>query len=392
MLERLAHWTYTHRWKTLIIWIVALVGFLYLGSALKGPYGKSFSLPGTESQQVQDILKSRIPSRAGGTAEIVFKADAGVTNPIVKTKMQSLFAQVAALPGVEDVASPYEAAGARQISRDQKIAFADFHFKQQAVDVPKKEADQVIKLGDAVAGPGLQIEYSGDVIFVSQQQAPGGAEAVGLLAAILILFFTFGSLLAMGLPLMSAIFGIAIGLSLVLLFANFISVPEFTPEIAAMIGIGVGIDYALFMVTRYRQGLQEGLDPEGAIVRAMKTSGRAIVFAGTVVVISLLGILLMGFKFIQGLGVGGAAAVFVTMLASITLLPAMLGFVGHNIDKLHVPAFLHRKQAADRAGLWYRWSRFIQRSPWVAGLVGLAILVALALPLFKMRLGSADAG
>jgi len=392
MLERLAHWTYAHRWKTLIIWIVALFAFLFLGSALKGPYGKSFSLPGTESQAVQDILKSRIPSRAGGTAEIVFKADAGANDPTVKTKMQTLFGQVAALPGIQDVVSPYDAAGARQISRDGKIAFADFHFKAQAVDVPKAEADKIITLGDAVKVPGLQIEYSGDVIFVSQQQAPGGAEAIGLLAAILILFFTFGSLLAMGLPLLSAIFGIAIGLSLVLLFANFISVPEFTPEIAAMIGIGVGIDYALFMVTRYRQGLQEGLEPQDAIVRAMKTSGRAVVFAGTVVVISLLGILLMGFKFIQGLAVGGAAAVFVTMLASITLLPAMLGFVGRNIDKLHVPAFLHRKQAADRQGFWYRWSRFIQRSPWVAGLVGLAILVALALPLFKMRLGTSDAG
>ena len=392
MLERLAHWTYTHRWRTLIIWIVALVGFLFLGSAFKGPYGKSFSLPGTESQQVQDILQSRIPSRAGGTAEVVFKAGAGVNNPAVRAKMQAVFQEIAALPGVEAVASPYTAAGMRQISRNGQIAFADFHFKQQAVDVPKAVADQVIKLGNAAEGPGLQIEYSGDVILVTQAQQPGGAEAVGLLAAILILFFTFGSLLAMGLPLLSAIFGIAIGLSLVLLFANFISVPEFTPEIAAMIGIGVGIDYALFMVTRYRTGLHDGMDPEDAVVRAMTTSGRAVVFAGTVVVISLLGILLMGFKFVQGLAVGGAAAVFVTMIASITLLPAMLGFVGRNIDKVHVPAFLHRRQSGDRAGFWYRWSRFIQRSPWVAGLTGLVILVALALPLFKMRLGTSDAG
>jgi len=391
MLERLAHWTYTHRWKTLILWIVALVGFLFMGSALKGPYGKSFRLPGTGSQAVQDIFNSRVPARAGGTAEVVFKAAAGVNDPAVKARMDGLFKQIGALPGIVQVTTPYEPAGARQISSSQKIAFADFHFKAQAVDVPKDEANQIIKLGDAVAGPGLQIEYSGDVIFISQQQPPGGAEAIGLLAAILILFFTFGSLLAMGLPLMSAIFGIAIGLSMVLLFANFISVPEFTPEIAAMIGIGVGIDYALFMVTRYRQGLHEGLDPQDAVVRAMKTSGRAVVFAGTVVVISLLGMLLMGFKFIQGLAVGGAAAVFVTMLASISLLPAMLGFVGRNIDKLHVPAFLHRKTSGDQ-GFWYRWSRFIQRSPWIAGLMGLAILVALALPLFKMRLGNADAG
>ena len=392
MLERLAHWTYTHRWKTLIVWIVALVGFLFLGSALKGPYGKSFTLPGTGSQKVQDILQGSKSDFAGGYAQIVFKADAGVKDPAIRSKMEALFREVSSLPGVVAFTDPYTSQGAIQISRDEKVAFAQFNFKQQAVDVPKAEADKIISLGNATKAPGLQIEYSGDVIFVSQQQAPGGAEAVGLLAAILILFFTFGSLLAMGLPLLSAIFGIAIGLSLVLLFANFISVPEFTPEIAAMIGIGVGIDYALFMVTRFRQGLHEGLDPEGAVVRAMTTSGRAVVFAGTVVVISLLGILLMGFKFIQGLAVGGAAAVFVTMLASITLLPAMLGFVGFNIDKFHVPAFLHRKSSGDKAGFWYRWSRFIQRSPWVAGLAGLAILVALALPLLKMRLGTADAG
>src|SRR5439155_24421650 len=148
MLERLAHWTYAHRWKTLLIWVVALFGFLFLGSALKGPYGKSFSLPGTESQKVQDILKSRIPSRAGGTAEIVFKAAAGVNNPAVKARMEGLFKKVAALPGVEEVVSPYTPAVARQVSRDGTIAFADFHFKAQAVDVPKAEADKIISLGD----------------------------------------------------------------------------------------------------------------------------------------------------------------------------------------------------------------------------------------------------
>src|SRR5439155_6576335 len=152
MLERLAHWTYRHRWKVLITWIVALVAFLYLGSAFKGPYGKSFTLPGTESQQVQDILKSRIPSRAGGTVEIVYKAEAGVRDPAVKGKMEALFTQVGALPGVKEVASPYSPTGARQVSKDGKIAFADFHFSQQAVDVPKAEADKVITLGDAVKG------------------------------------------------------------------------------------------------------------------------------------------------------------------------------------------------------------------------------------------------
>jgi RND superfamily putative drug exporter len=390
MLARLADWTYTHRWKTLIIWIVALVGMLFLGSAIKGPYERNFSLPGAESQQALDLLRARFPSRAGGEVKIVYKADAGVNDPAVRSKMQSIFDQIKTFPHIDNVVSPYSKEGARQVSRDAKIAFADVQYGIEAVDVEREEADRLISLGNSAEGPGLKVEFAGDVILFTQQQQPGGAEAAGLIAAILILLITFGSLLAMALPLMSAVFGIAIGLALVFIFANVISVPEFAPQIAAMIGIGVGIDYALFIVTRYRHGLHEGLDPEQATVRAMTTSGRAVVFAGTVVVISLLGILLMGFQFVQGLAVGGAAAVFVTMLASITLLPAMLGFVGTNIDKFHVPIFHHKDKSGE--GFWYRWSRFIQRSPWVAGTIGLAILVLLAVPLFSMRLGSADAG
>ncbi|MFN2641926.1 MAG: MMPL family transporter, partial [Actinomycetota bacterium] len=391
MLDRLARWTYTHRWKTLIIWVVALFGSLFLSSAVKGPYEKNFSLPGAESQKALDLLKSHFQSRAGGTVDVVFETDRGVNDPAVKAAVSSLFGDIRALPGVDEIVSPYEKNGARQLGRGGKIAFSEVHFKAQAPDVPKDVVDKLIARGDALKESGIKIEYAGDVIMFAIQQQPGGAEAVGLIAAILILFFTFGSLLAMGLPLLSAIFGIAIGLSLVLISANFISVPQFAPQIAAMIGIGVGIDYALFMVTRYRQGLHDGMEPEDAIVLAMTTSGRAIVFAGVVVVISLLGILLMGFQFIQGLAVGGAAAVFVTMLASITLLPAMLGFVGRNIDKFHVPAFLHRK-TPEGGGFWYRWSNFIQRRPWTAAIAGLIALLVLALPLFHMRLGSADAG
>ncbi|MFN2590736.1 MAG: MMPL family transporter, partial [Actinomycetota bacterium] len=201
----------------------------------------------------------------------------------------------------------------------------------------------------------------------------------------------FGSVLAMGLPILTALFGIGIGLSLVLLFANFLSVPNFTPQMASMIGIGVGIDYALFIVTRYRQGLEGGLDPERAVLTAMATAGRAVVFAGVVVVISFLGILLMGFDFVEGLAVGGAATVFVTMVASITLLPAVLGFVGRNIDKLHIPR-LRRTERTGRTSGWYRWSRLIQRRPLATGLAGLAVLVALTIPLFSLQLGVADAG
>ncbi|MGZ4144099.1 MAG: MMPL family transporter [Actinomycetota bacterium] len=391
MIERIARWTHEHRWLTLAIWIVALFTFLILGNTIKGPYQRNFSLPGAESQQAFDLLKARFPAHAGGTVDIVFKADDGVTSPGIRNRMDNVFSQIGTMPHIDAVVSPYSTQGARQISPDGKIAFAEVEFGVQAIDVPKAEANQLIDLARSVESPGLQVEFAGDVILFTQQQQPGSAEAVGLVAAILILLITFGSLLAMVLPLMSALFGIAIGLSLVLIFANIISVPEFTPQIAAMIGIGVGVDYALFIVTRYRQGLHDDLDPEAATLKAMVTAGRAVVFAGTVVVISLLGILLMGFQFVQGIAVGGAAAVFVTMLASITLLPAMLGFVGGNIDKLKVP-FFRTSRAAGQAGFWYRWSRFIQRRPWVAGLTGLGLVILLAIPFFSMRLGSADSG
>jgi putative drug exporter of the RND superfamily len=391
MLERLARWSYAHRWRMLAIWVVALIGIGALGNVAGGSYARNFSLPGSESQRAFDLLRNRFPQRSGDTADIVFRATAGVTDSSVSSKMKAMLAEVSALPHVDAIASPYSPEGARQVSRDGRIAFATVQFGTRATDIPKNVVERLEALGARTDGPGLQIEFGGQVIQQAQFEPPGGAETVGLLAAILILLITFGSLLAMGLPIMTALFGIGIGLSLLLISANWISVPDFSPQIASMIGIGVGIDYALFIVTRYRQGLHDGLDPENAVVLALTTAGRAVIFAGTIVVISLLGILLMGFAFVQGIAVGGASAVFVTMLASITLLPAVLGFVGRNIDKLHIPR-LRRVERADRRGFWYRWSRLIQRRPWAAGLAGLAALILLTVPLFSMRLGAADAG
>ncbi len=392
MLERLANWSYTHRWRMLVIWIVAFLGIVTLGNVAGGDYASDFSLPGSESQHALDLLKARFPTESGGTVEIVFKADRGVNDPEVKQAMEGYLAKVRKLPRVAAVSDPYqEEDGAPAISRDGTIAFARVDFGVRSEDVPKSEALRLEDLGRAIERPGLQIEFGGDVIQSAQQEPPGGAELVGVIAAVIILLITFGSLLAMGLPILSALFGIGIGVALVFLFANLISVPNFTAQIASMIGIGVGIDYALFIVTRYRQGLHEGRTPEEATIVALTTAGRAVVFAGTIVVISLLGLLLMGFKFVQGIAVGAAAAVFVTMLASITLIPAMLGFVGRNIDRLHIPR-LRRTENVSRQGFWYRWSRLIQRRPVATGLVGLVSLVALTLPLFSMRLGAADAG
>jgi len=391
MLEKLARWSYRNRWRVVAIWIVALVAIGFAGTKFRGPYSMNFSLPGSQSQEAFDILKSRFPARSGDTAEIVFKADSGIQDPSVKQTMEGFLAQVARLPHVVAVISPYSPQGSRQVSRDGRIAFADVQYNVQSADIPKAQILHMLDLGKSTERSGLQIEFAGGPIQQAQFEPPGGAEFVGTLAAIIILLITFGSVLAMGLPIITALFGIAISLALVLLSAHFLNVPNFTPQLSAMIGLGVGIDYALFIVTRYRQGLGDGLTPEAAVVRAMATSGRAVLFAGIIVVISFLGILLMGFAFVQGIAVGGAAAVFVTMVASITLVPALLGFLGRNIDKWHIPR-LRRVESAGRQSFWYRWSRLIQRRPWPAAIIGLAALLVLATPLFKMRLGLADAG
>ena len=391
MLEALARFSYRRRWSMLLIWIVALIGFVAIQTTAGGSYSTDFSLPGAESQKAFDLLENRFPNVAGDTADIVFKADQGVADPAVESEMEGLFAEIMKVDRVVAINSPYSDQGQGQISRDGDIAFATVHFRViEDEAVPPEIGTEIVNLASDVRLDGLTIEPGGSVIQFSEFEEPGGAEGIGFMFAIVILLITFGSVLAMGLPIASALFGIGIGLSLIMLFANFLSVPDFTPQLASMIGIGVGIDYALFIVTRYRQQLHRGLDPEQATMVAITTSGKAVLFAGTIVVISLLGILLMGFAFVEGLAIGGAATVAVTMLASVTLVPALLGFVGRNIDRWRLPWF-HRDESGSEHGPAYRWSRVIQRRPWPAALAGLVVLVVMSIPLFSIRLGFADA-
>ena len=394
MLERLARWTYRHRWLTLIIWIVALVGAIGLQGVAGGSYSDDFSLPGAESQKAFDLLEKRFEGFAGDTAQIVFEADQGVDDPQVQPAMEGLFDQIGDVNRVVAIDSPYTEQGQGQISRDGTIAFATVHFSfVEDEAVPPEVGAEIKDLAADVQLDGLTIEPGGNVITFAEfqeGQETGATEGIGILFAIVILLITFGSVLAMGMPIASALFGIGIGLSLVMLLANFLNVPNFTPQLAMMIGIGVGIDYALFIVTRYRQQLHHGLDPEQATMVAITTSGKAVLFAGTTVVISLLGILLMGFAFVEGLAIGGAATVAVTMIASVTLVPALLGFVGHNVDRWRLPWF-HQDESKFEHGLAYRWSRVIQRRPWPAAIAGLTILVVMSIPLFSIQLGFADA-
>jgi putative drug exporter of the RND superfamily len=206
------------------------------------------------------------------------------------------------------------------------------------------------------------------------------------------MLLAFGSVVAMGLPIITALFGLGLGVALLELLTHLLTVPTFAPEMAAMIGIGVGIDYALFIATRYRQGLFEGRDPRGAVVASLMTSGRSVLFAGSTVVISLFGLYLIGQPYMIGLATACIAAVLMVLVAALTLLPALLGFAGRAIDKLHIPGLLQNGGPPPKNGFWYRWSRFVQRRAWVTGTLAVLVLLLLAIPVFSMRLAFTDAG
>lgn len=387
MLQKIARWSYRKRWLVLIIWVLVMVG-LNAGAKKAGDaFSTDFRLKG-DSQEATDLLKSRFPAQAGGSGNLVFKASDGVTDPTTQTGVTEVINQIAQVPHVVAVQSPYLGrARQQQISLGGKIAFAEIQFDKDAQSVPKSSIDRISDIVTGAKIPGVELELSGEAF--ASQKPPGSSEAIGIFAAVIILLISFGSVLAMGLPIMTALFGIGTGLAIVNLLSHVMSLPTFATELAAMIGIGVGIDYALLIVTRYRQSLKEGHEPEEAVVTAINTAGRSVLFAGTTVVISLAGMLLMGISFIQGLGIGAAAVVLVTMAASITLLPAVLGFVGTNIDKFKIPGIGKEKPREQQ--FWYRWSHFLQRRPWQALIVGLVVLLALATPFLSIRLGSSDA-
>jgi RND superfamily putative drug exporter len=390
-LVRLADFSYRRRRFMLLLWIGALVGMSILGNALAGEHSMSFSTPGSESTKAQDLLVSRFPAASGEAVDVVFEAEKGARDPAVQARIEKLLAEAAKVDHVTGVSSPYSPEGAMQVSPGGKIAFARLQLDvTYEDDFPVDEAKQLIHLAKDASGDGLDVKMAGFAIQFAEQPE-FGSEGLGLLAAVLILLVSFGSVLAMGLPVLIAVVGLAIGTAMISLLANVLEVPDFAPLVAAMIGIGVGIDYVLFIVTRYRASLQTGHQPYEAVITAITTSGRAVLFAGCTVIISLLGLFVMNLGFLRGLAVSAISIVLVVMLASVTLLPAILGFVGKTIDRLHVP-FVAKSVVADKTTLSYKWSRLIQRRPLPAALLCAAVLIALALPLFSLRFGFPDAG
>ena len=389
MLPKLAAWCYRRRRWVVVAWIVLLVGVNVLAKTAGGDLLKSLSLPGTESQRTFDVMKKDF-ARPGDTGYLVFesKASGGVQAPSVRNEIEKTLAPALRKEKhVASVVTPYEPGGAAFFSTDGKIAYAEIQFDVQANDVPVDLATHMRTVVEKANSSSLKVELGGSM-FTDQTQPK--SELVGILAAVFILLLAFGSVLAMGLPIMTALFGIGIGLAIVTLLARFTDVPSFAPQVTAMIGIGVGIDYALFISTRYREALHDGMDPEQAVVHSIDTSGRAVLFAGGTVVISLLGLFLIGLSFIRGLSIGAALAVLLVMAAAVTLLPAVLGFVGHTIDRWALP--MTKRPKPPEQTVWARWARTIQRRPWPVALAGLAILLVLSVPAAGLRLGIADAG
>jgi RND superfamily putative drug exporter len=386
VLKRIADECYRRRWRVLIGWIVLLVATNVFAGAVGSAFSQTFNLPNTDSQKAFDLLDRKFPARAGETASVVFKASPSLQDPEVRAAIDDIVGRLEQVPNVVAVRSPFEPEGAQQVSPAKPIAFAEIQFGGKAGENLSDETrSQVKDIAASANRPGLQVELSGGF----EEGQPPATFGLGLLAAIVILIVVFGSVLAMGLPIMNALFGLGIGIAAISLLSNVLSVPEFSTQLAEMIGIGVGIDYALFIVARYRQGIHAGLDPESAVVKAVATSGKAVFFAGCTVIISLAGMFLIGIEFVSGLATGAIVAVALTIATSLTLLPAVLGFVGMNIDRLHVP-FVSRSDH-QRDGFWYRWSRMIQRHPLPAAAAALTILLLLASPVLAIELGSSDA-
>jgi RND superfamily putative drug exporter len=389
-LGRLAARCYDHRRIVLVTWLLVLIAMIVTAQVVGTRYQDKFTAGDTPSQQAADILSAKFPAKSGDTADVVFHTTAPITSN--RTAITDVIRQLTPLAHVQSVTSPFSPAGAHQIAADGTIAFAVVQFDTTTAALPAAAVKAVIHTAQAADHSGFQVELGGDPISSVATAAPGSSEGIGISAAILIMLLAFGSVVAMGLPIITALFGLGIGIALLELVTHFLVVPTFAPEMAAMIGIGVGIDYALFIVTRYRQGLFEGRDPRGAVITSLMTSGRSVLFAGSTVVISLFGLFLIGQPYMIGLATACIAAVLMVLIAALTLLPALLGFAGNAIDKLHLPGLLQNGGPPATNGFWHRWSRLVQRRAWVTGTLAVLVLILLALPMFSMRLAFTDAG
>ena len=386
-LARLADTMVRRRRVVILAWIVALVGAFGAASQLSGDWSADYHTPGSDSLAVSERLEDRFPTQRSESFDVVWTAP-DARGRDVTDRVDAVLAQAQRLPDVGDGVSAAQA----EISRNGRTGMVRVPLTARSSgDVPIETGERLIELAEGASSGGVRVLMGGQVI-QNAQAGEVSSEGIGLLIAAAVLLLTFGTIVAAGLPLATALFGLGISSALIGILAAVVDVPDWAPSVAAMIGIGVGIDYALLIVTRYRAALGRGLDPREATVEAIATAGRSVLVAGSTVVISLLGLFLMGLTYLYGVALAAIVAVLVVMAASITLLPALLGVARRGVDRLRIPGTGRGDAVASDRTPAARWSRVVQRRPWTAAIAGTLVLLVLAAPVSGLRLGFPDAG
>jgi RND superfamily putative drug exporter len=387
----LADIAHKRRWVVLAIWIFAIVGVGGAAQSAGSAFSSSFELPDTESSRVQQILTEQFPAKGGDMSQIVFEANGKLTSSENQAIVEKLMAEVATSPIVLSVDSPFDPRLAA-LNPDQSIGFATVYFKGSAQELPKEEITKVIEIAKSYESPDLEINLAGAVIKLANAgPSVKTSELIAVIAAFFVLLYTFGSLVATLVPIILAVFALAIGSALVAISSNWIAIADFAPILASLVGLGVGIDYALFIVTRYRRAIHEGKSVQESIRIALTTSGRSVLFAGIIVCISMLGLFTVGLEFLSGVGVAAAISVTVSMIASLTLLPALLSIIGKNIDRLKIPfKKLHTEEEGGKG--WKKWADRIQANPVRWAVSSTLILLFICVPVTQIRLGASDSG
>lgn len=387
-LERIGRACARHRLSVVALWAVALVALGLASSALGTRTSDDLSLPGTGSQAAEDIFEREFPAQTNVSSPVVFAADSGsIESAEHEREIDEALRRVAEVEHVASVVSPFTKEGAAGLSRDGRIAYATVTLDVGPTELERSTADEI---AEAAEVDGLEVAVGGLIGQQAHAPEPMDSEAIGLAAAVVILLFTFGNVVAMGLPIITALLGLGAGLTLVTVLGHVIAVPTIAPTLATMIGLGVGIDYALFLITRHRANLAAGLGVEESIARTNGTSGAAVVFAGGTVIIALVSLVLANIPIVAALGYTSAIVVAVAVLAAVTLLPAVLSLLGHRVNALRLP--LPRRAVGGEAHGWKRWGEIVARRPWPFLLVGLVVLLAMAAPVLSLHLGQADAG
>ncbi|MFI0898848.1 MMPL family transporter [Streptomyces sp. NPDC020983] len=391
----LARWCFRHKWVVILLWVAALLGIGTAGRIAGNAYSNVFSLPHTESNKVLELLDQAVHSQSGESDTVAWHTDSGtVKDPAVKDRIVPMLEKIRHQKDVGQVVSPYDPAGATQISKDGKTAYARVTYDVLGSALDEAQVHDLVDTAHSARADGLRVEVGGDIIGLIEQPPAGVSEFVGIAAAAVVLFLAFGSLLGMLTPIVTALFAIGISSSLITLLTHVENVPDFSGQLAMLVGLGVGIDYALFIVTRHRKGILSGLTPEDAAVKAINTSGRAVLFAGGTVCIALLGMFTVGLSFLYAVAISSAMTVVVSVIGAVTLLPALLGLFGMKV----LSRRQRRRFAADgpntgeSVGASARWSSFVQRHPRSLAAAAVVVMATLAIPTLALRLGSSDQG